>query len=143
MASRNYAPDHSLMRGVTRIQGVLTGTGASAPTITAALGVTSVARTALGRYLITFNGRFRRLLDFRANVMPGVTGTNAGTVALARVANAMQPFQTTVNGVPVTQIEVYVTNNTGAEALTELAVGDLLTFEATFQNSSARPSVGD
>ena len=40
MASRNYAPDRSLMRGVTRIQGVLTGTGASAPTITAALGVT-------------------------------------------------------------------------------------------------------
>lgn len=143
MASRNYAPDRSLMRGVTRIQGVLTGTGASAPTITAALGVTSVARTALGRYLITFTGQYRRLLDFRANVMPGVTGTNAGTVALSRVANAMRPYNTTVNGLPVTQIEVYVTNNTGAEALTELAVGDLLTFEATFQNSSARPSVGD
>ena len=79
MASRNYAPARSLMRGVTRIQGVLTGTGASAPTITAALGVTSVARTALGRYLITFTGQYRRLLDFRANVMPGITGTNAGT----------------------------------------------------------------
>lgn len=143
MASRNYAPDRSLMRGVTRIQGVLTGTGASAPTITAALGVTSVARTALGRYLITFTGQYRRLLDFRANVMPGVTGTNAGTVALSRVVNSMRPLNTTVNGLPVTQIEVYVNNNTGAEALTELAVGDLLTFEATFQNSSFKPSVGD
>lgn len=143
MASRNYAPDRSLMRGVTRIQGILTGTGASAPTITAALGLTSVARTAAGRFLLTFNGRFRRLLHFTAAVAPGITGTNAGTVALARVANAMAPLQTTVNGVPVTQVEVYVTNNTGAEALTDLAVGDLLTFEATFQNSSARPSVGD
>lgn len=143
MASRNYAPDRSLMRGVTRIQGVLTGTGASAPTITAALGVTSVARTALGRYLITFTGQYRRLLDFRANVMPGLTGTNAGTVALSRVANAMRPLSTTVNGLPVTQIEVYVNNNTGTEALTELASGDLLTFEATFQNSSFKPSVGD
>jgi Lon protease-like protein len=143
MASRNYAPDRSLMRGVTRIQGVLTGTGASAPTITAALGVTSVARTALGRYLITFTGQFRRLLDFRANVMPGLTGTNAGTVALSRVVNSMRPLNTTVNGLPVTQIEVYVNNNTGTEALTELAVGDLLTFEATFQNSASRPSVGD
>lgn len=143
MASRNYAPDRNLMRGVTRIQGVLTGTGASAPTITAALGVTSVARTALGRYLITFTGQYRRLLDFRANVMPGLTGTNAGTVALARVANSMRPLSTTVNGLPVTQIEVYITNNTGAEALTELASGDLLTFEATFQNSSFKPSVGD
>lgn len=143
MASRNYAPDRSLMRGVTRIQGLLTGTGASAPTITAALGVTSVARTALGRYLITFNGRFRRMLHFTASVMPGVTGTNAGTTALSRVVNAMAPFQTTVNGVLVTQVEVYVNNNTGAEALTELAVGDLLTFEAVFQNSAAKPSVGD
>ena len=117
MASRNYAPARSLMRGVTRIQGVLTGTGASAPTITAALGVTSVARTALGRYLITFTGQYRRLLDFRANVMPGITGTNAGTVALSRVVNSMRPLNTTVNGLPVTQIEVYITNNTDRKSV--------------------------
>lgn len=143
MASRNYAPVRSLMRGVTRIQGSCVGAGSANPTGLIGLGIAAITWTAAGRYLISFTGRFRRLLDFRANVMPGVTGTNAGTVALSRVVNAMQPLQTTLNGVPVTQIEVYITNNTGTEAQVQLAVGDLLTFEATFQNSSARPSVGD
>lgn len=143
MASRNYAPDRSLMRGVTRIQGSCVGAGGANPTGRIGLGIAAITWTNTGRYLISFTGRFRRLLDFRANVMPGITGTNAGTVALSRVVNSMRPLNTTVNGLPVTQIEVYVTNNTGAEALTELAVGDLLAFEATFQNSSARPSVGD
>ena len=143
MASRNYAPDRSLMRGVTRIQGSCVGAGGANPTGRIGLGIAAITWTNTGRYLISFTGRFRRLLDFRANVMPGITGTNAGTAALSRVVNAMQPLQTTLNGVPVTQVEVYVTNNTGAEALTNLAAGDLMTFEATFQNSSFKPSTGD
>jgi hypothetical protein len=39
----------------------------------------------------------------------------------------------------VTRVEVFITNNTGAEALTDLAATDQLTFTATFQNSKARP----
>jgi hypothetical protein len=143
MASKNFAgPDRSLNRGVVKVQGSVVGAGAADPTGRIGNGIAAVTRTALGRYLISFSGRYRRLLDFKAAVAPGITGTNAGTVALARTVNHMQPLNTTLSGRLVTQVEVYVTNNTGAEALTELAVGDLLTFEATFQNSTARPSRG-
>ncbi len=143
MASRNYAPVRALQRGLVKVNGSTVGAGAANPTGTLGLGITNITRTAAGRYLISFTGRFRRLFHFSASVMPGITGTNAGTVALARVVNAMQPLQTTLSGVLVTQVEVYITNNTGAEALTDLAVGDLLTFEAVFQNSSFKPSSGD
>lgn len=142
MASKNFAPDRSLMRGVSRIQGSCVGAGAANPTGIIGNGINTITRTAAGRYLISFSGRYRRLLHFTASVAPGVTGTNAGTVALSRVVNSMQPLNTTLSGKLVTQVEVYINNNTGAEALTDLAVGDLLTFEATFQNSAARPSRG-
>ena len=147
MASKNFAgPDRSLNRGVVKIQGSAVGAGAADPTGRIGNGIAALTRTNVGRYLISFSGRYRRLLDFKASVAPGITGTNAGTVALARVVNHMQPLNTTLTiggrSVLVTQVEVYVTNNTGSEALTELAVGDLLTFEATFQNSIARPSRG-
>lgn len=146
MASKNFAPDRSLMRGVNRIQGSCVGAGAANPTGIIGNGIAAITRTAAGRYLISFSGRYRRLLHFTGSVAPGITGTNAGTTALSRVVNHMQPFNTTLSvsgrNVLVTQVEVFINNNTGAEALTDLAVGDLLTFEAAFQNSSARPSRG-
>lgn len=143
MASRNFAPARALVRGVTLIHGSCLGAGGMAdPTGRIGAGVVAITRTAAGRYLISFRGRYRRLLHFTASVMPGITGTNAGTAALSRVVNAMKPLNTTLNGVLVTQVEVYINNNTGAEALTDLALNDLLTFEAVFQNSSYKPSQG-
>ena len=146
MASKNFSPDLSLMRGVRRIQGSFIGAGGANPTGIVGNGITAITWTAAGRYLISFSGRYRRLLDFKAIVMPGITGTNAGTVALSRVVTAMRPFNTTLTvsgrSVLVTQVEIFITNNTGAEALTDAAVGDLVSFEACFQNSNARPSRG-
>ena len=143
MASRNYAPIRALARGQVIIDGSVQGAGAADPTSLRGVGITSVTRVAAGRYNINFTGRFERLLDFSASVLPGTTGTTTPTIATARVVNGLQPLNTTVTvsgrTVLVTRIEVFVSNNTGAEALTELAVGDQLTFKATFQNSKARP----
>lgn len=146
MASRNYAPIRALARGQVIIDGSVLGAGAADPTSLRGNGITSVTRVAAGRYNINFTGRFERMLEFSASVLPGTTGTTTPTVATARVVNGLQPFNTTVTvggrSVLVTRIEVFVTNNTGAEALTELAVGEQLTFKATFQNSRARPRAG-
>jgi hypothetical protein len=143
MASKNFAgPDRSLMRGVVKVQGSVVGAAGNTITGIIGNGIETISRTAAGRILISFSGRYRRLLNFTAVVAPGVTGTNNGTVALARVCTIMQPLDTTLNGKLVTQVEVFITNNTATEALTDLAAGNILYFEATFQNSQARPSRG-
>ena len=101
---------------------------------------------ATGRYRINFTGRFERLLNFSACVMPGTTGTTTPVDASGRVVNALQPLNTTVtvNGrsVQVTQVEVFVTENDAAPLLINLAATDQMTFQATFQNSKARPRAG-
>jgi hypothetical protein len=143
MASKNFAgPDRSLMRGIVKVQGSFIGAGGANPTGIVGNGITSIAWTALGRYLVTFSGQYRRMVAFNGTVLPGTTGTNAGTVALARCVTAMQPLQTTVSGRKVTQVEIFITNNTGTEALVDVAASTSLVFEATFQNSIARPSRG-
>ena len=146
MASRNYAPSRALARGQVIIDGSCIGNAGADPTTVRGLGITSITWVATGRYNINFTGRFERMLDFSAMVLPGTTGTTTPTVATARVVNALQPFNTTVtaNGrtVQVTRVEVFITNNTGAEALTNLAATDQLTFTAKFQNSRARPRAG-
>lgn len=146
MASRNYAPIRALARGQVIIDGSCIGNAGADPTTVRGLGITSITWVATGRYNINFTGRFERMLDFSAMVLPGTTGTTTPTVATARVVNALQPFNTTVtvNGrtVQVTRVEVFITNNTGAEALTNLAATDQLTFTAKFQNSRARPRAG-
>ena len=146
MASRNYAPIRALSRGQVIIDGSCIGNAGADPTTVRGLGITSITWVATGRYNINFTGRFERMLDFSAMVLPGTTGTTTPTVATARVVNALQPFNTTVtaNGrtVQVTRVEVFITNNTGAEALTNLAATDQLTFTAKFQNSRARPRAG-
>lgn len=146
MASRNYAPIRALARGQVIIDGSCIGAAAADPTTVRGLGITSITFVATGRYNINFTGRFERMLDFSAMVLPGTTGTTTPTVATARVVNALQPFNTTVTvsgrTVQVTRVEVFITNNTGAEALTNLAATDQLTFTATFQNSKARPRAG-
>lgn len=146
MASRNYAPIRALARGQVIIDGSCIGAAAADPTTVRGLGITSITFVATGRYNINFTGRFERMLDFSAMVLPGTTGTTTPTVATARVVNALQPFNTTVTvsgrTVQVTRVEVFITNNTGAEALTNLAATDQLTFTATFQNSRSRPRAG-
>lgn len=146
MASRNYAPIRALARGQVIVDGSCIGNAGADPTTVRGLGITSITWVAAGRYNINFTGRFERMLDFSAMVLPGTTGTTTPTVASARVVNALQPFNTTVtvNGrtVQVTRVEVFITNNTGAEALTNLAATDQLTFTAKFQNSKARPRAG-
>lgn len=146
MASRNYAPIRALARGQVIIDGSCIGAAAADPTTVRGLGITSITFVATGRYNINFTGRFERMLDFSAMVLPGTTGTTTPTVATARVVNALQPFNTTVTvsgrTVQVTRVEVFITNNTGAEALTNLAATDQLTFTAKFQNSRVRPRAG-
>ena len=146
MASRNYAPIRALARGQVIIDGSVIGNAGADPTTLRGLGITSVTWVAAGRYNINFTGRFERMLDFSAMVLPGTTGTTTPTVATARVVNALQPFNTTVTvsgrTVQVTRVEVFITNNTGAEALTNLAATDQLTFTAKFQNSRVRPRAG-
>lgn len=146
MASRNYAPIRALSRGQVIIDGSFIGNAGADPTTLRGLGITSITWVATGRYNINFTGRFERLLDFSAMVLPGTTGTTTPTVATARVVNALQPFNTTVTiggrTVLVTRVEVFITNNTGAEALTNLAATDQLTFTAKFQNSRVRPRAG-
>jgi len=146
MASRNYAPIRALARGQVIIDGSCIGAAAADPTTVRGLGITSITFVATGRYNINFTGRFERMLDFSAMVLPGTTGTTTPTVATARVVNALQPFNTTVTvsgrTVHVTRVEVFITNNTGAEALTNLAATDQLTFTAKFQNSRVRPRAG-
>ena len=146
MASRNYAPIRALARGQVIIDGSCIGNAGADPTTVRGLGITSITWVATGRYNINFTGRFERMLDFSAMVLPGTTGTTTPTVATARVVNALQPFNTTVTvsgrSVQVTRVEVFITNNTGAEALTNLAATDQLTFTAKFQNSRVRPRAG-
>ena len=146
MASRNYAPIKALSRGQVIIDGSCIGAAAADPTSVRGLGIASITFVATGRYNINFTGRFERMLDFSAMVLPGTTGTTTPTVATARVVNALQPFNTTVTiggrTVLVTRVEVFITNHTGAEALTNLAATDQLTFTAKFQNSRVRPRAG-
>lgn len=143
MASRNYAPIRALARGQVIIDGSFIGNAGASPTSTRGNGITSITWVATGRYRINFTGRFERLLDFSACVMPGTTGTTTPVDSSGRVVNALQPLNTTVtvNGrsVQVTQVEVFVTENDAAPLLVNLAATDQLTFKATFQNSKARP----
>lgn len=146
MASRNYAPIRALARGQVIIDGSCIGAAAADPTTVRGLGITSITWVATGRYRINFTGRFERLLNFSACVMPGTTGTTTPVDASGRVVNALQPLNTTVtvNGrsVQVTQVEVFVTENDAAPLLINLAATDQMTFQATFQNSKARPRAG-
>lgn len=146
MASRNYAPIRALARGQVIIDGSFIGNAGANPTSTRGNGITSITWVATGRYRINFTGRFERLLDFSACVMPGTTGTTTPVDASGRVVNALQPLNTTVtvNGrsVQVTQVEVFVTENDAAPLLINLAATDQMTFQATFQNSKARPRAG-
>lgn len=146
MASRNYAPIRALARGQVIIDGSCIGAAAADPTTVRGLGITSITFVATGRYNINFTGRFERMLNFSACVMPGTTGTTTPVDASGRVVNALQPLNTTVtvNGrsVQVTQVEVFVTENDAAPLLINLAATDQMTFQATFQNSKARPRAG-
>lgn len=146
MASRNYAPIRALARGQVIIDGSFIGNAGASPTSTRGIGITSITWVATGRYRINFTGRFERLLNFSACVMPGTTGTTTPVDASGRVVNALQPLNTTVtvNGrsVQVTQVEVFVTENDAAPLLINLAATDQMTFQATFQNSKARPRAG-
>lgn len=146
MASRNYAPIRALARGQVIIDGSFIGNAGANPTSTRGNGITSITWVATGRYRINFTGRFERLLNFSACVMPGTTGTTTPVDASGRVVNALQPLNTTVtvNGrsVQVTQVEVFVTENDAAPLLINLAATDQMTFQATFQNSKARPRAG-
>jgi hypothetical protein len=146
MASRNYAPIRALARGQVIIDGSFIGNAGASPTSTRGNGITSITWVATGRYRINFTGRFERLLDFSACVLPGTTGTTTPVDASGRVVNALQPLNTTVtvNGrsVRVTQVEVFVTENDAAPLLINLAATDQMTFKATFQNSKARPRTG-
>lgn len=146
MASRNYAPIRALARGQVIIDGSFIGNAGVSPTSTRGVGITSITWVATGRYRINFTGRFERLLNFSACVMPGTTGTTTPVDASGRVVNALQPLNTTVtvNGrsVQVTQVEVFVTENDAAPLLINLAATDQMTFQATFQNSRVRPRAG-
>ena len=146
MASRNYAPIRALARGQVIIDGSFIGNAGASPTSTRGNGITAITWVATGRYRINFTGRFERLLNFSACVMPGTTGTTTPVDASGRVVNALQPLNTTVtvNGrsVQVTQVEVFVTENDAAPLLINLAATDQMTFQATFQNSKARPRAG-
>lgn len=143
MASRNMAPVRTLQRGLSKVVGQFTGNGTGAPTGLLGVGIISAERTAAGRYLVTFNGRYQRLLHASAQVFSGVTGGTAPTVASARCVTARAPLQTTVGGRLVTQVEFFVTNNTGTEALTDLASTEILSFEACFVNSRTPPPRGN
>lgn len=143
MASRNYAPIRALARGQVIIDGSVIGAAAADPTSLRGVGITSVTRVATGRYNINFTGRFERLLDFSAMVLPGTTGTTTPVDSSGRVVNALQPLNTTVTvggrTVQVTRIEVFITENDAAPLLIDLPATAMLTFKATFQNSKARP----
>lgn len=143
MASRNYAPIRALARGQVIIDGSVIGAAAAGPTSLRGVGITSVTRVATGRYNINFTGRFERLLDFSAMVLPGTTGTTTPVDSSGRVVNALQPLNTTVTvggrTVQVTRIEVFITENDAAPLLIDLPATAMLTFKATFQNSKARP----
>jgi hypothetical protein len=144
MASRNMAPVRSLQRGLTKIVGRLTGNGTNAPTNLLGVGIRSATREAAGRYRVVFTGRYTRLLHVGATVLPGVTGTTTPTVATARVVNALMPRDVVATGnVLATEIEFFVTNNTGTEALTDLAAGEVLSFEVCFVNSRTPPPRGN
>lgn len=146
MASRNYAPIRALARGQVVIDGSVIGAAAADPTSLRGLGITSVTRVATGRYNINFTGRFERLLNFSACVLPGTTGTTTPVDASGRVVNALQPLNTTVTvggrSVQVTRIEVFITENDAAPLLIDLPVTAMMTFKATFQNSRTRPRAG-
>jgi hypothetical protein len=146
MASRNYAPIRALSRGQVVIDGSVIGAGAADPTNLLGNGITSITRVATGRYNINFTGRFARMLDFTASVLPGITGTTTPVDASGRVVNALRPLNTTVTvsgrTVLVTRVEVFITENDAAPLLIDLALTQQLTFKATFQNSVARPSRG-
>ena len=143
MASRNYAPIRALARGQVIIDGSVIGAGAAEPTNLLGNGIVSVTRVAVGRYNINFTGRFERMLDFSASVLPGITGTTTPVDASGRVVNGLRPLNTTVTvggrSVPVTRVEVFITENDAAPLLIDLALTQQLTFKATFQNSRNRP----
>ena len=145
MASRNMAPVRTLQRGLTKVVGRFTGANpvTNPPVNLLGVGIISVARTAAGRYLVTFNGRYTRLLHLSACVWNGVTGGAAPAVADARVVHARAPLDAVVGGRLVTQVEFFVTNNTGAEAISDLGAGDVLSFEAVFVNSRTPPPRGN
>jgi len=146
MASRNYAPIKALARGQVIIDGSFIGNAGADPTTLRGLGITSITWVATGRYNINFTGRFERMLDFSAMVLPGITGTTTPVDASGRVVNALQPFNTTVTvggrTVQVTRVEVFITENDAAPLLINLSATQQLTFKATFQNSRTRPRAG-
>lgn len=143
MASRNYAPIKALTRGQVIVDGSFIGNAGADPTDLRGNGIISVTWVATGRYNINFTGRFERLLNFTATVLPGITGTTAPVDASGRVVNALQPLNTTVTvggrTIPVTRVEVFVTENDAAPLLINLSATQQLTFSASFQNSRARP----
>lgn len=106
--------------GVSLVYGLLTGTGAAAPSVDAASsGGLSVARTSTGLYVIT---------------LPGLGGLDIGPVlatveATTGVARHVA-YQSKSESARTITLECTVHSATGGVTLSELATGEALSFVA-------------
>ena len=65
MANRNFNRHQSLEKEVKDLFAEIAIGASGAPTLTKGLGITSVARTGAGRYTLTLDDQYVRLLDAR------------------------------------------------------------------------------
>jgi hypothetical protein len=109
-------------RSIVDIDGYITGTGASAPTITAQQrGVASIARSGVGLYNITLEEQFPFLESWGFGVMDA--GPNSWTFALTA-------FSATAGALSIACYK--------AGTLTDLPAGVLMSFLFKFQNTTVK-----
>jgi hypothetical protein len=106
------------------------GTGAYATTTTGFKGITSVARTAQGKYTFTLDENFVRLLDvqYAFKAIDGVTSPLALTMFVMTEAVTSTSAPTIVIG---------ATGSAGSATLTDLGANDRVLFTFVLSNTMA------
>lgn len=69
MASRNFNRVQALEKEVKHLYAEVAIGGTGAPTLTSGLGITSISRVSAGKYLVTLNDKYVRLMSASAIVL--------------------------------------------------------------------------
>ena len=121
MANRNYNRHQSLEKEIKNLYLDVAIGGSGAPTLTKGLGVTSIVRSGTGRYDITLDDRYTRLMYVQ--------------VVNVKSATSDLTFQVTAETVTTTKIISIASKAAAVDA--DPASGDRLLIKIELKNSSS------
>lgn len=126
MANKNFNRYQAYEKEVKALYAEVAIGASGAPTLTSGLGITSIVRDSAGKYTVTLDSKYTRLMAFHATLQ-------SATVADLNI----QQVSSDVNGAKTVVFHCVAVDGDGAPAATDPASGNKLFLKFELKNTSA------